>query len=321
MKKLILSVIIIFVCTDFYSQTSATKLKYDMRTFIYKTIGQDSIKSNFFRISNDTTICPIIIWIHGGAFIWGSRNDLPKEQLEFYLNAGYSVFSIDYRLAPETKLEQITQDIKDAIEWIQYNGKKLQIDSKKIFVIGHSAGGYLALMTGYILNSPPCAIISFYGYGEILSKWCNQPDSNYLKWRLIPKENAYKLIHSSSLTSALRKERFDLYLYSRQQGVWSNIISGHNPIDEPQYFDQFCPIKNITEDFPPVLLIHGDKDTDVPFEQSVLLDEALNNKDNDHKLIRMSGSDHAFDKFEGGFDNIQIKNVFNEVIKFMDKYR
>ena len=322
MKELIFSIVLVFLFTGCYSQQkNETKIEYEKKTFVYKIIGQDSIKSDFYRISNDKIVRPIIVWIHGGALIWGSSNSLPTEQLEFYLNAGYSVLSIDYRLAPETKLPEIIEDIKDAIIWVQNNGTQLQINPKRIFVIGHSAGGYLALMTGYILDNPPRAIVSFYGYGDIQSEWCNQPDSFYINWGLVPKEKAFKLIHSSVITNASSDERFDLYLYSRQQGIWTNIISGHDPKKEPEYFNRFCPIKNINNSFPPVLLIHGDNDTDVPFKQSVLMDEALSLKNIDHQFIKMTGFGHAFDKLEGGLGNTQISNTFYEVIKFMDKYK
>lgn len=321
MKKLIFLIAIVFVFNDFYCQNIETKMKYEKKTFAYKIVGQDSIKSDFYRISNDKIVRPIIVWIHGGALIWGSSNSLPKEQLEFYLNAGYSVLSIDYRLAPETKLYEITKDVKDAIIWVQNNVTELQIDSERIFIIGHSAGGYLALMTGYILDIPPRAIVSFYGYGDIKSEWYNQPSSFYINWGLVSKEKAFKLIRNSVITNASRQERFDLYLYCRQQGIWTNIVSGHDPKKEPEYFDQFCPLNNIDINFPPVLLIHGDKDTDVPFKQSILMDEALSLKNIDHQFIKMIGFDHAFDKLEGGFSNDQIKNTFYEVIKFMDKYK
>jgi acetyl esterase/lipase len=321
MKKLLLSISLVFIFTDFYSQNSETKIEYEKKTFVYKIIGQDSINSDFYRISNNKIVSPIIVWIHGGALIWGSSNSLPKEQLEYYLNAGYSVLSIDYRLAPETKLQEIVEDIKDAIIWVQNNDTLLQIDPKRIFVIGHSAGGYLALMTGYMLDNPPRGIVSFYGYGDIQSEWCNKPDSFYISSGLVPKEKAFKLIHNFIITRASNQERFDFYLYCRQQGIWTNIVSGHNPSKEPEYFDRFCPIKNINSSFPSVLLIHGDNDTDVPFKQTVLMDEALRHKNIDHQFIKMIGFGHAFDKLEGGFNNAQIRNTFYEVIKFMDKYK
>ena len=319
MKKI--TFIIFLVFAHCFSQTSASQLSCDKKTFTYKIAGQDSIKSDFYQISNDQIIRPLIVWIHGGALIWGSRASLPEEQLEFYLNAGYSVLSIDYRLAPETKLAEIVTDVKDAIVWAQNHNTELKIDQNRLFVIGHSAGAYLALMTGYMLEHPPRAIVSFYGYGDIQSSWSNQPDSSYLKWDSVSKEKALNQIHSVPITNASSKERFSLYLYSRQQGSWAQMISGRNPLQEPTYFDPFCPVKNINSHFPPVLLIHGDKDTDVPFEQSVLLDQALSAKNIDHRFIKMTGFDHAFDKSEGGLGNAQISDAFQAVVRFMDKQK
>ena len=321
MNIIIISFIVVFIFSDINSQNIENKINYEKKTFVYKIVGQDSIKADFYKITNDNMINPIIIWIHGGALIWGSKSSLPEEQLKFYLQAGYSVLSIDYRLAPETKLYEIFEDIKDAIIWAQNNDTKLQIDPKKVFVIGHSAGGYLALLTGYRLNNPPCAIISFYGYGDIQAEWANQPDSSYLNWEHVNKEKAFKQIQSSTITNASSKDRFSFYLYCRQQGIWAKTISGRDSVMETEYLEQFCPIKNINDNFPPVLLIHGDKDTDVPFEQSILMDKELSLKNIDHQFIKMTGFDHAFDKFEGGFGNIKITNAFNEVIKFMNKYK
>ena len=321
-KNLIAPIVFVILCTDSYSQQNTeTKTGYEKKTFVYKIIGQDSIRSDFYMISHDTIVRPLIVWIHGGAFIWGSRNSLPKEQLELYLHAGYSVVSIDYRLAPETKLHEITEDVKDAIIWAQNNSTQLHIDPKRIFVIGHYAGGYLALMSGDILTTPPCAIVSFYGYSDIQSEWCNQPDSFYIHLGVVPREKAYQSIHSSVITQASSEERFDFYVYCRQQGIWTNIVSGHDPAKEPEYFDRYCPIKNIHSNFPPVLLIHGDKDTDVPFQQSVFMDKALGIKNIDHQFIKMAGFGHAFDKLDRGFGNAQIRNAFYEVVKFLDKYK
>jgi acetyl esterase/lipase len=57
----------------------------------------------------------------------------------------------------------------------------------------------------------------------------------------------------------------------------------------------FCPIRNVTEDYPPTLLIHGDQDTDVPFRQSVLMAEELESRGAEHELIAMPNRGHVFD--------------------------
>ena len=68
---------------------------------------------------------PVLIWIHGGALIMGHRQNINRAQLDRYLNAGYTVVSIDYRLAPETKLKEILDDIQDANRWVRQRGPDL----------------------------------------------------------------------------------------------------------------------------------------------------------------------------------------------------
>jgi len=55
----------------------------------------------------------------------------------------------------------------------------------------------------------------------------------------------------------------------RQNGLWPKEVAGFDPDKEPRAFDRFCPIRNVTKDYPPTLLLHGDNDTDVPHQQSV----------------------------------------------------
>ena len=118
-------------------------------TYTYKTIGDLSIRADVYRKPGDK-VHPAIFWIHGGALIMGNRRGLNPAQAEKYLNAGYTIISIDYRLAPQVKVQEIIEDLKDAYRWVRTEGPKLfRIDPDRIAVVGHSAGGYLAL-TGRI---------------------------------------------------------------------------------------------------------------------------------------------------------------------------
>lgn len=306
-----------------YSQPKeGNDIKISKKTFVYKTIGKIPIHADLFQTADDATLKPVIIWIHGGGLIFGSRTDLREEQLKFYLKAGYSVVSIDYRLAPETKLPEIASDIRDAVQWVRENGSdSLRINPARIFIIGHSGGGYLALLSGYFSENPPAGIVSFYGYGDIQSAWYSKPDPYYRLQPLISEERANSLIYDSVITAASFDDRFDLYLYTRQNGTWPLLVTNHDPEKEAAWFTRYCPVKNINANYPPVLLIHGDKDTDVPFEQSVLMDRELELKKIKHKFIRMKNYGHVFDLFEGGLSNPDVSKVFNEVIDFLNSCR
>jgi acetyl esterase/lipase len=70
-----------------------------------------------YRASDDI-IRPAILYIHGGALIMGNRSWLNPVQVQKYLGAGYTIISIDYRLAPQTKLNEIIDDVDEAYRWV-----------------------------------------------------------------------------------------------------------------------------------------------------------------------------------------------------------
>jgi len=93
-------------------------------------------------------------------------------------------------------------------------------------------------------------------------------------------------------------------------------VVGHDPDKEPSAFDPFCPLRNVTKDYPPTLFLHGDNDTDVPFEQSVLMAKELERHGIQHELILLPGRGHGFD--EAMWDPV-IAATFDRVLKFLER--
>jgi len=167
------------------------------RTYIYKTIGDLRLRADVYR-TPDNIVRPALLWIHGGALIMGNRQGLDQVQADKYLSAGYTIIAIDYRLAPQAKLPQIIEDLEDAHRWVRTVGPKLfRIDPNRVAVVGPSAGGYLALMAGFVLAPPPKAVVSFYGYGDITGAWYSRPDPFHNRQPSVSKEEAYRAGGSS----------------------------------------------------------------------------------------------------------------------------
>ena len=82
----------------------------NMKIYTYKTVGKLQIKADVYRPADDKTR-PVALWIHGGALIMGNRAGISRRVREALLDDGYAVVSIDYRLAPETKIDGIISDI------------------------------------------------------------------------------------------------------------------------------------------------------------------------------------------------------------------
>src|SRR5262249_36915880 len=141
------------------------------KTYVYKTVNGLNIQADVYRLPGDD-VRPVIVWIHGGALISGQRDGFRADQRERYLKAGYVAGPIDYRLAPETKLKGIIEDVQDAFQWVRGKGPDLfKINPRQVAVVGHSAGGYLTLMAGFATLPRPQALVAFYGYGDITNEW------------------------------------------------------------------------------------------------------------------------------------------------------
>ncbi|MGE8206640.1 alpha/beta hydrolase [Heyndrickxia sp. NPDC080065] len=281
-------------------------------TIIYKKTSYFELKGDFY--ASPQKFSPVIVYIHGGGLFWGSRNDLKKEQIEFYHDAGFNIFSIDYRLAPESKLTDIKEDIITALSWLENEGtKEFDYDPNKIAVIGSSAGGYLALLSG-TLNKKPKAIVSLYGYGDITGEWAIKPSPHYQKMTAVPKELAKMLVSNNIISEGPIEKRYAIYMYARQQASWIEDISGLNARTSKEELTQFCPLYYQNNDFPPTLLLHGTNDEDVPYEQSVLMSEKINESGGSCKLITIQNGKHVFDE---EWENPIVQDAFKEIITFL----
>jgi acetyl esterase/lipase len=266
------------------------------KTYTYKVVGQLDIKADVYR-PDDDQVRPVVMYIHGGALIMGDRTWINQVQVGRYLEAGFAVVSIDYRLAPETKLEDLLGDVKDAHRWIREKGPRLfKIDPNRLVVAGKSAGGYLTLMCGVMLKPKPRALVAFYGYGDIDGPWYSKPDPFYLQQPGVSKKDAFAALENDAASGVPDwniRSRF--YLYCRQNGLWPKEVTGHDPASEPAYFKQFCPVRNVTKTYPPTMLLHGNKDTDVPYQESVDMAAELKRVGVEHELITADGGGHGFD--------------------------
>jgi len=284
------------------------------QTYTYKVVGDCTIKADVYR-EDDDVIRPVIVFIHGGALIGGGRTD-NHIIVDMLANAGYAVVSIDYRLSPETKLTGIIEDIRDALNWIRNKGNTLfNIDPDRIGIVGSSAGGYLTLMSGFIADYLPKALISFYGYGDIAGDWSNTPDQFYCDQPLISESTARFAIGIQALSeTSPDKPRFPFYIYCRQQGIWTKEVTGL----DPNNLDQLCPISNVRASYPPTMLLHGDMDTDVPYEQSVKMAKKLEEFGVEHQLVTVSGRGHLFETV--GFADPVVAKALGQVLTFLEQH-
>ena len=198
----------------------------------------------------------MIVWIHGGAFLFGSKEGFPVEPVQLHLLLeGYAVASINYRLSPEARFAAQLEDCKAAIRYLRAHAEEFGIDPNRIGAWGASAGGHLAAFlgtTGEIrdfdvgenlgFSSRVQAVCDFYGPTDFL-----QMDAHRLP---------------------------DGQIHDAPDSPESKLVGG--PIqDNPDKVRRANPITYVTKGAPPILIVHGILDRLVPFNQSQLLVAAL----------------------------------------------
>ncbi len=183
---------------------------------------------------------------------------------------------------------------------------------------GGSAGGYLTLTSGFRVKPRPTALLSLYGYGDLIGDWYSTPSPHPRHHQLkLTRDEAYRQVNGPAISDA-RDRKGDggaFYQYCRQTGTWPNAVSGWDPRKERERFYPFMPVKNVTAEYPPTVLVHGTNDTDVPYEQSVMMAEQFKRHDVPHQLIGIPGGEHGL----GGGEPQLIEAAYATAFAFVDE--
>jgi hypothetical protein len=113
--------------------------------------------------------------------------------------------------------------------------------------------------------------------------------------------------------SPAQKARGRFYLYLRQHGLWTREVTGFDPARERARLDPYCPVRNVTADYPPTLLVHGTEDTDVPYGQSAAMAAELARHKVAHELVTVPGAGHGL----AGGDGRQVEQARRRALAFL----
>jgi acetyl esterase/lipase len=242
---------------------------------------------------------PVIVSIHGGAFMMGDKRDGQVKPMIEGIKRGYAVISINYRMSGEAIFPANINDVKAAIRWIRANANKHHLNPDKIAVWGGSAGGNLSALVGTSggvkeLEDLSLGNAAYSSNVQAVIDWFGP--TNFLK-----------------MDDQLRETGNGKPDHSESNSPESKVL-GAKITEIPDLVKKANPETYISADDPAFLIQHGTKDPLVPTQQS---------KEFYSKLINVLGGDkvtltllkdegHGGPKFEDP-KNIQI------VFKFLDK--
>lgn len=245
---------------------------------------------------------PVIVAIHGGAFMGCDKADLQVLPMLAGLKRGYAVVSINYRMSGEAQFPALVQDAKAAVRWVRAHALEFNCDPLRIAAWGGSAGAYLATMLGVSAGvetledlslgnqEQPChvqAVVSWYGPTDFLTMDALLEESG-----LLPPEG---------------------FRHSEADSPESRLL-GAQITTIPERARAANPESYIRAGAPPFLLQHGTADAVVPVQHSVRLAEKLAQV-NGRQRVRfdlLDGAAHADPRFE------TPQNV-KAVLDFLDK--
>lgn len=229
---------------------------------VYTKIDKQELKLDFYRPAGDGPF-PLVVCIHGGAWMGGNKGDYKDYQLTM-AKMGIASASVQYRLIPKHKFPAQIDDCTTALKFLISEKEKFKIDPKRVVTLGASAGGHLALLLG-LSKVKDC---EFKGVVNI----CGPTD--------------LRNFQSSPLG--------DLALKSGSKMNSREIIStllGTEDRKEKIYEDA-SPITKVTKDSPPILTIHGSNDDIVPYSQATALHEVLKKAGVKETLLTIKGGNH-----------------------------
>lgn len=264
---------------SFFVKTVRNAFRVDAvrKEFAFGKAGDEILKLDIYfpRAAPPPGGYPLIIWIHGGGWILGSkRQDVFVRHFPRY---GYAIASLEYRLAQEDPFPAQIRDVRTATAWLFKNARKLELDPSRFAVAGQSAGGHLALLLGLT-------------QGEDLRGWGPAPPRGSLKavCALYPPTDLLQLVPPSARDNPIHPV---------------GLLLGGKVEERTAMARAASPVNHVDSSSPPTLLFHGREDPIVPVEQSYLMAQRLKRGRVPTRLLVIEGG-HAFTLYPDHVDEI-----------------
>lgn len=231
---------------------------------------------------------PVIVFVHGGAFMMGKRTQMPIATME-QLNRGYAIASITYSLSGEAQWPTAMYQIKAAVRWLRAHAKEYNLDPDKFIAWGPSSGGTYVSVLGASGDVKELEDLSL-GNSEYSSRV----------------QGVIAYYPSSDL-------KFMMFGGNAKPGNFAEQLLGCHPIECPEKSDSANASTYATADDPPFYLMHGTSDAIVPHDQSSLMYDALLKAKVDATFISLPGYVHGDPRFDNQVNRQGIEAFLDKV--------
>jgi acetyl esterase len=248
------------LCAGSAAYAAEPALKTDIE---FAKVGDVSLTLDAF-VPDGAGPFPTCILVHGGGFMRGDKQTFIKPLFEPLSKAGFTWFTINYRLAPQHRWPACAEDVETAIRWVKSHAAEYKVDAGRIALIGESAGGHLVSWVGARATDETrvAAVVPFYA----------------------PHDLELQVRHRNALGESMTAL---LGLTELDDDAWKRLR-------------EVSPSTYVHKGMPPYLLVHGDQDPTVPYAQSVQFQEKMKTLGNRCDLVTIPGGVHGM----GGWDKL-----------------
>ena len=293
MKRLIATIIFtIFTAAYVAAQSTTPSLltiadRYWMQPdVVYGGANNTALKLDIWYPRDNPNPTPTVIFIHGGGWIFGSKEGAVYQLLP-YLEKGWRAVNVEYRMAGNSLAPGSVEDTRCALRWVFRNAKQYNFDTTKIVLTGQSAGGHLSLITGMLPDGTP------------LDNRC-YADAKYgdVPMKVAAIVNWYGIADVNDLIAGPNLKNY--------AAMWMGSMPNAAEVAK-----SVSPLTYVRSGLPPIITIHGDKDDVVPYAHATRLKEALDKAKVPNQLVTIPGGGH------GMFTKAQYETAYTEIWRFL----
>lgn len=287
MKVLLIISLVVFTAASALSQATSPSLlqiadRYWMQPdVVYAGANNTPLKLDIWYPRDNPNPTPTLVYIHGGGWIFGSKEGSVYQLLP-YLEKGWRVVNVEYRMAGNSLAPAAVEDTRCALRWIHRNAAEYKFDTSKIVLTGHSAGGHLSLITAMLPKGTP---IDNRCYGD------EEP-------KVAAVVNWYGISDVNDLIQGPNLKNYAV--------MWMGSLPNADEVAK-----SVSPLTYVRTGLPPVITIHGDKDDVVPYTHATRLHDALAKANVPNKLVTVKGGGH------GMFAQADYVTAFDEIWAFL----